>query len=169
MKCFLEDKLWSDNPNRDDLLIWWAGLEGGDAHMSDHHHFMRDLIGVRRRQPALRSDPVNVYLSDNTNRVLAFHRWTPEGDDVVVVASLSESTFTRGSYALGFPLPGFWFEVLNSDVYDNFPNPSAAGNAGHVIANGQPLHGQPASAGLTIPANSVLVFAREPAEHEAAG
>ena len=34
---FLEDKYWSDWPGHPDLLIWWAGLEGADKNMSDHH------------------------------------------------------------------------------------------------------------------------------------
>ncbi len=160
---FLEDKLWSDNPNRADLLIWWDGLEGGDRHMRDFHRCTQDLIWLRRRHPALRSDPVTVYPPDDDNRVLAFHRWVPDvGRDVVVVASLSESTFSWGGYALGFPLPGRWHEVFNSDAYDHFPNPWVQGNLGGISADGPPMHGMPHSAGITVPANSVLVFARDP-------
>jgi len=81
------------------------------------------------------------------------------GRDVVVVASLNENTFS--SYELGFPRPGHWLEVFNSDVYDNWVNPWVAGNGGGIWANGGPLHGLPASAGIVIPANSILVFARD--------
>ena len=103
-----------------------------------------------------------MYSTDDANRVAAFHRWVPGvGRDVVVVVSLSESTFGDGGYALGFPMSGDWFEVFNSDVYDRFPNPRVQGNAGHVTADGPPLHGLPSSARLTIPANSLLVFARD--------
>jgi 1,4-alpha-glucan branching enzyme len=159
---FLEDKLWSDNPNRAELLLWWDGLEGADRHMEDHHRCNRDLILQRRRHPALRSDTVTVYPPDNDNRVLAFHRWVPDiGRDIVVVASFSESTFANHCYALGFPLPGPWHEVLNTDLYDNFPNPWVQGNSGGVDADGPPMHGFPTSARLTIAANSVLVFSRD--------
>jgi 1,4-alpha-glucan branching enzyme len=159
---FLEDKLWSDNPNRAELLLWWDGLEGADRHMEDHHRCNRDLILQRRRHPALRSDTVTVYPPDNDNRVLAFHRWLPDiGRDIVVVASFSESTFANHCYALGFPLPGPWHEVLNTDLYDNFPNPWVQGNSGGVDADGPPMHGFPTSARLTIAANSVLVFSRD--------
>jgi 1,4-alpha-glucan branching enzyme len=162
---FLEDKLWSDNPNRTDLLLWWEGLEGGDRHMADHHRCTRDLIMLRRRHPALRSDPVRVYPPDNHNRVLAFHRWIPgAGRDVVVVVSLCESTFPDRGYVLGFPVPGPWHEVLNTDLYDHFPNPWVQGNGGFVDADGPPMHGFPGSAALTIPANSVLVFSRDPGD-----
>ncbi len=159
---FLEDKLWSDNPNRADLFIWWEGLEGQDRHMSDFHRFTRDLIWLRRRHPALRSEPINVFHIDQYNRVLAFHRWVPGiGRDVVVVMSLREGTFYNHGYAIGFPLPGYWHEVFNSDVYDYFFNPSVQGNAGGISADGPPLHGFSCSAKVTIPANSVLVFARD--------
>jgi 1,4-alpha-glucan branching enzyme len=159
---FLEDKWWSDDPNRTDRLIWWAGLEGGDRHMSDFHRFTRDLIWLRRRHPALRSEPINVYHIDNFNRVIAYHRWLPGvGRDVVVVVSLREQTFSDHSYALGFPGSGHWHEVYNSDVYDHFMNPWVQGNPGGVDADGSPMHGMGQSARLTIPANSILVFARD--------
>ncbi len=166
---FLEDKLWSDNPHRPDLLVWWAGAEGLDAAMVDQHRWTRDLVRVRRTYEALRSDTVDVYHTDDANRVVAFHRWVPGasadgGQDVVVVASLSESSFEYGGYQLGLPCPGDWFEVLNSDVYDHFPNPDPKGNDGHLSAAGPPLHGQPASAGLTLPANGLLVLARPGAD-----
>jgi 1,4-alpha-glucan branching enzyme len=159
---FIEDKLWSDDPNRGDLLIWWDGLAGADRTMGDHHRFTRDLIWLRRRHRALRSDPVGVYQTDDANRVLAFHRWVPGvGRDVVVVVSLSESTFYDHGYSLGFPQPGDWHEVFNSDVYDSFVNPGVQGNAGLITADGPPMHGFAWSAGITVPANSVLVFARD--------
>jgi 1,4-alpha-glucan branching enzyme len=51
---FLEDKLWSDNPKAENVLIWWEGMEGADAAMRGFHAFMRELIWLRRRHPALR-------------------------------------------------------------------------------------------------------------------
>ena len=144
------------------VLIWWDGLEGGDRHMADFHRFTRDLIALRRRHPALRADPIAVYATDHANRVLAFNRWVPGvGRDVVVVASLGESTFYDHSYALGFPRPGHWHEVFNSDLYDHFANPWVQGNPGGITADGPPMHGLPHSARITIPANSLLVFARD--------
>ena len=156
---FLEDKLWSDSPGRTDRLIWWDGALGADRHMVDFLRFTHDLIALRRSLPALRADPVVAYPPDEDNRVLAYQRWVPwAGQDVVVVLSLNESTL-RG-YRLGFPQPGRWREVFNSDYYDNFPNPWVAGNAGAVEADGPALHGFDHSATLTIPANGLLVFAR---------
>jgi 1,4-alpha-glucan branching enzyme len=156
---FLEDKQWSDDPNAGDN-IWWDGLDGGNKAMADHLRFSSDLIALRRRQPGLRGEGLNVFHVHNLNRVLAFQRWVEgAGRDVVAVASLNENTFS--SYELGFPRPGNWLEVFNSDVYDNWVNPWVAGNGGGIWANGGPLHGLPASAGIVIPANSILVFARD--------
>lgn len=158
---FLEDKYWDDYLGRPELLIWWEGLEGKDKAMADQHRFTRDMIWLRRKQPALRGEGLNVFHVHNGNRVIAFHRWLPGiGRDVIIVASLNEGTFYNHSYQLGFPGGGHWLEVFNSDIYDSFFNPNAQGNPG-ITADGPGQDGLPTSAGITIPANSILVFARD--------
>jgi 1,4-alpha-glucan branching enzyme len=156
---FMEDKYWSDSPNYfADCLIWWDGLKS-DRAMSDHLRFVRELIQVRANYPALCADPINVFHVHNDNRVIAFHRWVDGiGGDVVVVVCLREETWW--SYQLGFPLGGTWREVFNSDVYDNWVNPLTAGNGGRIVADGTPLHGFQSSASIVIPANGIVVFAR---------
>lgn len=156
---FLEDKPWDSNPNGPDLL-WWDGLDSDiDPAMTDHLRCTRDLIRLRNSQPALRGDKVRSYYVSDPDRVLAFHRWLEGiGRDVIVVASLAESTWW--SYNLGFPAEGFWQEIFNSDVYNNWVNPWVAGNGTGVQANGTPMHGFATSATVVIPANGVVVFAR---------
>jgi 1,4-alpha-glucan branching enzyme len=155
---FLEDKNWSDNPNHGaESLIWWNGLTQSRA-MRDHLAFTRDLTRLRRTLPGLTAEAINVFHVHNDNRVIAYHRWIEGvGADVVVVASLSETTLR--DYRLGFPRPGRWQEVFNSDYYDNLPNPQVAGNGGGVTADGELMHGLPCSASVVIPANGVVVFA----------
>jgi 1,4-alpha-glucan branching enzyme len=80
---------------------------------------------------------------------------------VVVVASLNEQTFYGQGYRLGFPAGGHWHEVFNSDVFDQFVNPNVQGNVGGVDAELVAWDGLPHSAGITLPANSLLVFARD--------
>ncbi|MDQ0355199.1 1,4-alpha-glucan branching enzyme [Rhodoplanes tepidamans] len=153
---FLEDKMWSDSPDRSDLRIWWEGL-ATDRAMSDHLRFTRELIALRRRLAALRRGAMNVFHVHNGNRVIAFHRWIEGfGDDLVVVASFAETT--HSGYRLGFPRGGLWREVFNSDVYDNWVNPIVAGNGSGVVAGGPPMHGLPASAEIVIPANGLVCF-----------
>ncbi len=159
---FLEYRYWSDWPGAADLFIDWDGLEGGDKKMDDFHRYMRDLLWLRRRYPALTGEGLNVFHVHDDNRVIAFHRWVPgEGRDVVIVASLNETTFYDRSYLLGFPSPGHWEEVFNSDVYEAWANPAAQGNYGGVTADGPGRDALAQSAGVTIPANGLLIFARE--------
>ncbi|MGE3508845.1 MAG: alpha amylase C-terminal domain-containing protein [Vicinamibacterales bacterium] len=157
---FLEDKPWSDNFEfHRDLLLHWAGLEQGDRQMLDHLRFVRELLQMRREQPALRGDGLRVVHVHDRNRVLAFHRWIEgEGHDVMVVIHLAP--FHRFDYRIGFPGAGEWRELFNSDVYEHWVNPNVMGNGGRVRAGDQPMHGFAASAALVLPANSLLVFAR---------
>lgn len=158
---FLEDKSWSDDPNAP--RIHWAGLDADDKPMTDFLRFMQDLVALRRRQPALRAAGLNVFHVHDGNRVLAFHRWIPwVGRDVIVAITLREQTWH--GYRIGFPTPGRWLEVLNSDVYDPWLNPAPAGNHGAIDASSTPWHGLPASAEITIPANGIVVFARDPGD-----
>ena len=78
---------------------------------------------------------------------------------MVVVASLNESTYP--AYRIGFPSAGRWLEVFNSDVYQNWVNAWVAGNGGAIEATDEPLHGFPASCPVVVPANSIVVFARD--------
>jgi 1,4-alpha-glucan branching enzyme len=156
---FLEDKQWSWDATSSNLL-WWSGLTtGSDVAMVDHLRFTQDLIRLRWNQPALRGDNVNPFHVHDLNRVIAYQRWlNGTGQDVVVVATLSESTWYN--YAVGFPYPGNWTEIFNSDVYDNWVNPIVAGNGGGINASGPPMHGFQASASIVVPANGFVVFAR---------
>lgn len=161
---FLEDKPWHNSPGRAELLIHWDGLSQAGA-MKDFHRFTRELCRLRRRHPALRGEGIHPYFVQNDDRLLGFHRWVEGvGRDVIVIASLGEET--RWGYRFPFPAGGFWHEVFNSDAYDSLPpaggyNPQTAGNPWGVTADGPPASGCPTSAWLTIPANGLLVFARD--------
>ena len=155
---FLEDKPWCPDPRQPEHMIWWGGLASAGSHavdpaMADHLRFTQDAVKLRNMQPALRGEGLNVFYTSDANRVIAYHRWVPGvGRDVVVVATLSETTWR--DYRIGFPSGGRWIEVFNSDAYDScnanrvLVNPQVAGNGGGVDASGPPLHGRPASAGI---------------------
>lgn len=154
---FLEDKNWNDN-RHDGHFIWWEGLNAANPVMRDFLRFLTDLIKVRRSQPALRGSGARVSRADNFDRVIVLHRWIEgEGLDVVVIANLAEQP--KHGYAIGLPFAGDWLELLNSDVYDNFPNPAPVGNGGLVRAWSEPLDGFAARAAVTLPANGVIVLA----------
>jgi 1,4-alpha-glucan branching enzyme len=156
----LEDKPWSDDVNfHASLFIWWDGLRTDQA-MRDHLTFCRDLIHLRRAQPALRSESLRVSTRNSLDRVVAIHRWIEGGgQDVLFVANLQEQN--RFGYRVGFPSGGVWRELFNSDAYDGFVNPNTIGNAGAVAADGSlPWDGMPASAAIALPANGFVVFER---------
>jgi 1,4-alpha-glucan branching enzyme len=156
---FLEDQQWSWDAKSSNLLNWDGLNAGADPAMVDHLRFTQDLICLRWNQPALRGDNVNPFHVSDSNRVIAFHRWLEGiGQDVVVVATLADTNWYN--YAVGFPYAGVWTEVFNSDVYDNWVNPTVAGNGGGIVASGPPMHGLTASASIVIPANGFVVFAR---------
>ncbi|MFB3910142.1 MAG: alpha amylase C-terminal domain-containing protein [Candidatus Eisenbacteria bacterium] len=157
---FLEDKQWADDiGHHNDMRIYWDGLGSADPSQRDFLRFAREAIALRFREPALRSEGFRVIHVHNRNRVLAFHRWVPwEGRDVVVLASFSDGT--QYGYEIGMPSGGRWNESFNSDVYDHWVNPWGTGNGGAIYADGPGRHDMPASARVTIPANSILVFTR---------
>jgi 1,4-alpha-glucan branching enzyme len=155
---FLEDKNWSDN-RQIDSLIWWEGLTDANPAMRDFLRFTTDMIALRRSQPALRGNNARVSHANNSDRVMVLHRWIEtEGDDVIVIVNLAEQP--KQGYPIGLPFAGDWRELLNSDVYDNFPNPAPVGNDGHVEARSGPLDGFAARAEVMLPANGVIVLAR---------
>jgi 1,4-alpha-glucan branching enzyme len=157
---FLEDKPWTDSVDKyPELRLYWDGLQAEDRSMSDFLRFTRELIELRWRYAALRAEGFAVVHVHDENRVLAFQRWVPgEGGDVLVVASFANET--KYNYRIGFPGGGSWREVFNSDTYDHWVNPWRQGNGDGAQADGPPWQNLPNSASLTLPANSLLVFAR---------
>ncbi|MCY0096928.1 1,4-alpha-glucan branching protein GlgB [Hoeflea ulvae] len=113
---------------------------------------VRDLNRLYRNEPALHqkdSDPTGfrwLIADDSDNSVFAFVR---SGDGAPVVVVLNMTPQPHESYRIGLPGPGQWHEILNSDAarYGGVN----IGNGGAVVADDQPLHGQPFSAELTLP------------------
>jgi 1,4-alpha-glucan branching enzyme len=154
----LEWRLWSDNPNLTANQIDWAAAEA-DKNRADFHRFTQNMIRARRQLGALRGSALRVSRASNYDRVIVLHRWIEGlGEDAVLVVSFDERI--KYGYRIGLPFPGTWFEYLNSDVYDNFPNPAPAGNGGSVFAEDVPQDGFAASASIIIPANGALILVR---------
>ena len=161
---FMGQEIYEEKPWADDVfhhpgkLVDWDRFSS-DKTMQDFHRFCRELVHLRREHPALRGEGFSTLSMENGARVLVFQRWIEGvGRDCVVVASLNE--FTLHGYQIPLPAGGTWIEVFNSDVFENWPNPAVAGNGGSIHGDGPGLNGLAHSAYITIPANSVLVFAR---------
>ena len=79
----------------------------------------KDMIALRKNTNGttrgLRGENVNVFHVNDTNKLIAFHRWDQggAGDDVVVVLNFSNQAFP--AYDLGMPRSGLWKVRFNSD------------------------------------------------------
>jgi len=77
------------------------------------------------------------------------------GDGAAPVAVVSNMTpVPRDGWRIGLPFPGTWREILNSDAREY--GGSGRGNAGRVVAEAIPAHGQPCSAAMTLPPLATL-------------
>ncbi|HET9795086.1 MAG TPA: 1,4-alpha-glucan branching protein GlgB [Thermoanaerobaculia bacterium] len=94
---------------------------------------------------------------DASRSILAILRRGGVGPEVVAV--LNFTPLPREDYAVGFPSPGAWREIFNSD--SGHYAGSGIGNLGRIAAVAEPLHGRPASASITIPPLGAVFFAPE--------
>ncbi len=107
---FLESGAWTDAVELD-----WGKAE----RFSGIRALYRDLIRLRRNwfdtTRGLKGHNVNVHHVNQTDKVLAFHRWEHGGarDDVIVLANFSCRPFA--AYRIGLPRPGRWRVRLNTD------------------------------------------------------
>jgi 1,4-alpha-glucan branching enzyme len=142
-------------------LEW--GLAGVDWHRGVQA-LVRDLNGAYRAERALHERDCEaegfrwIAVDDRDNSVFAWLRTGGEGARPVV-AVCNFTPVPRAGYRLGLPWPGRWREILNTDsaAYGG----SNAGNAGGVTASGEPGHGLPFSASLTLPPLATLWLVHE--------
>lgn len=92
----------------------------------------RDLIRLRRNwfnnTRGLRGENINVYHINNSDKVLAYHRWQNggPGDDVIIIANFANRSYDR--YFVGMPRAGKWSVLFNSDYHgysEDFSNHSS--------------------------------------------
>jgi 1,4-alpha-glucan branching enzyme len=125
----------------------------------------RDLIAMRRNlggvTRGLSGWFTNMHHVNNTNKVVAFHRWQEggAGDDVIVVANFSNTAYTN--YRIGLPRAGLWKLRFNSDWsgygadYANYPSFDTSGDP-------VPWNGMAQSGLVAIGPYSVLVYSQSP-------
>jgi 1,4-alpha-glucan branching enzyme len=93
--------------------------------------------------------------SDRQGNVLAFLRYSTDGDVLACVANFA--AMPHHGYRIGLPSAGPWAEVINTDAMGY--GGSGIGNYGLLEATFEPWHGRPASAELSIPPLGVLWLA----------
>lgn len=107
---FLEIGQWQDS----DPLDWshdttFAGIK------LLYQHLIRLRRNLSDETKGLMAGNANVFHVNNTDKVIAYHRWWNggSGDDVIVVANFSSQGFT--DYNIGMPRGGRWRVRFNSD------------------------------------------------------
>ena len=108
-----------------EFLTWGAWSDGEQLDWSNADRFpgiinlYRDLIHLRRNWSnntrGLRGQNINVHHVNDTDKVIAFHRWDNGGadDDVVVIANFANRIYY--SYSVGLPRAGLWRVRFNGD------------------------------------------------------
>jgi 1,4-alpha-glucan branching enzyme len=120
----------------------------------------RDLIGARRDlngyTPGLKGDQCSILQTDNSAKLVAFHRWnsTAPLQDAIVIANFSGVTLSN--YSLTFPSAGNWYAHFNSD---SSQYSSDFGNVGSTIVT---AGGGPPTAPITIGPYSALILSQTP-------
>jgi 1,4-alpha-glucan branching enzyme len=152
---FLEDGSWHD----DDPLDW----SKRDAHPGILQLY-RDLIALRRNRSyttgGLRSPRVEVHHVNDTDKVLAFHRFADGGprDSVIVVINMANRAHER--YTIGVPRKGLWRVRFNSDWAGYDPD---FGNQPSFDTNSRPhaMDGMPHSNDIGLGAYSAVVLSQD--------
>jgi 1,4-alpha-glucan branching enzyme len=127
------------------------------------HLLYRDLTRLRRnwydRTRGLRGQHVHVHHVNNTDKVIAFHRWENggPGDDVVVVANLANRSYDR--YPLGMPEAGPWHVRFNSD-WQGYSADFGNHPGYDTVAGGGPRDDMPFQADVGIGPYSVLILSQ---------
>jgi len=143
----------------------WNHARSLDWHLLDFEEhrgvqrLVRDLNRRYREQAALWEVDFDssgfqwIDANNSDDNVFAFLRWDRDRRSCLAcVANLAP--VVRQDFRLGLPRGGRWAEVLNTDaaLYGG----ANVGNAGAVQAELRPWHGQPFSAGLTLPPLAVV-------------
>jgi 1,4-alpha-glucan branching enzyme len=152
----LEDGYFQDTDPLDwSKLVTYSGI----------HALYRDLIQLRRNwhdnTRGLRGQHLNVFHVNDSDKVLAFHRWDQGGprDDVIVVCNFRAAD-RPDNYRIGLPRSGNWRVRFNSDwagYSADFTNRWVP----DVTAQSIPWNGMPFSGTLPIPAYSTLILSQD--------
>jgi 1,4-alpha-glucan branching enzyme len=160
----------------------WSEQTGVQWHLLEYpvhagvQQLVMDLNQVYLERPALwqqDSSPDGfewIDAGDRSGNVLSFLRYGTGASDgtrgSVLACVCNFSAMPHHDYRVGLPSAGTWAELINTDA--EAYGGSGLGNYGAVEATGEPWHGQPASAVLTIPPLAVLWLAPEQPDNEPA-
>ncbi|HEY9301310.1 MAG TPA: DUF3459 domain-containing protein, partial [Phormidium sp.] len=92
--------------------IRWNLLENQLNH--DLFEYYKKLIALRKQNPALHSENIDLFHANKENKVLAYHRWNEAGARVVVVANFSDQDLAQYKFNQ-FPEHNNWYDWLEGN------------------------------------------------------
>ena len=123
--------------------------------------FYKDLIALRRnlggQSGGLQGKGVTVLHRHDGNKVIAYMRQGPSGEDVIVVLNLRNKAYMR--YDVGVPTGGAWRIRLDSD-WKSYSDDFGGGQMGSVTPVAQLKDGQPFALPVKLGAYGAVVFTR---------
>ena len=123
--------------------------------------FYKDLLALRRNTAgdtaALSEAGVAILQRHDANKVLAYRRHGPSGQDVIVVLNLRNKAYTR--YDVGVPAAGPWRVRLDSD-WTRYGDDLGGGQSAPITAVAQPKDGQPFALPVRLAPYGAVVLSR---------
>jgi 1,4-alpha-glucan branching enzyme len=156
---FTGQEIVEDGSFRDDRPIDWAkaGYNAGIVQLyTDLIHLRRNWYNNTR---GLRGDNVNVFHTNDTGKVIAYHRWQAggPGDDVVILANFSSQVFH--DYEIGFPRSGQWYVRMNTDARA-YASDFGSADVFDTSADGPPRDGMGQSARVQLPPYTAVILSQ---------
>ena len=125
----------------------------------------RDLVEAAAQPRRFHARPAaatarRVIHVNDSNKVIAFHRWDKggPGDDVIVVLNFSNQLLDN--YRIGFPTGGLWKLRLNTD-WEGYSKDFTNHSGGDVTADGEAWSNYPTSATVNLAAYSALIYTQD--------
>jgi len=147
------DGYWDPSVDNGDHRLDW--LQIGDSVGGPMQQMVRDVNNIRWNHPALRSPAGNVVQVDYDNQVVAFKRYTVDGDLILVVVNAGNSQWGSNDYGVNMGgESGLWKELFNSQSPD-YGGIFTVGNYGVelAVANGE--------LSINLPNWGVLMFQKQ--------
>ena len=151
---FGQAREWNFDASLDWHLLKQGSHKGIQSLIRDLNRLYRDLPALHERD----CDPEGfrwIEGGDTENSVFSYLRLGHDGTPPVAVV-VNMTPVPREGYRIGLPQAGRWREAMNSDAADY--GGTGMGNGGFVDASRDGMHGQPASAGLTLPPLAAVIL-----------
>lgn len=151
----LEDRWFTDG-----VPIDWTRLET----YAGIHRVYGDLMKLRRNlggaTRGLTGQNLHVHHVNDTDKVIAFHRWENggPGDDVVVVLNFADRAYD--GYRVGLPRAGRWRVRFNGD-WAGYGDDYAGTASFDADAEGAPMHDMPASGSIGIGPYTAIILSQD--------